>query len=206
MKKMFLALLSIAIMSTLFGCFFKSGEEKVINKEGVYPHELSESESNLLESLDLENDVNLISFKAPQKAKSLEARSYVLNKNGKWDMVSNLHIFSGVNDDSQSELEGIFSMLLNDDYSIDMHITSKGKFSQKGIPLEMKVEKLASSRGFLPEYKEIELNEEIPVAIMIYNNGTHMKSYTMDDFFLPSTFEGMDLVQAVTLTFTDEVD
>lgn len=179
---------------------------KEINKEGVYPYELSERESDLLESLDLKNDVNLILFKAPQKAKSLEARSYVLNKNGKWDMVSNLHIFSGGNDDSQSELEGIFSMLLKDDYSIEMHITSKGRFSQKGIPLEMEVENLASSRGFLPEYKEIELGKEIPIAIMIYDNGTSMRTYSMDDFFSPSTFEGMDLVQAVTLTFTEEVD
>lgn len=206
MKKLFALILSIAIMSTLFGCSFKSGEEKTINKEGVYPYELSERDTYLLESLDLENDVNLISFKAPQKAKSLEARSYVLNENGQWDMVSNLHILSEDNDDSQSELEGTFSMLLKDGYSIDMHITAKGKFSQKGSPLEIKIENLASSRGFLTEYEEIELNKEIPVAIMIYDNGTSMKTYNMDDFYSPSTFEGMDLVQAITLTFTEKAD
>lgn len=61
---------------------------------------------------------------------------------------------------------------------------------------------MVSFRGFLTEFEEVELNKEIPVPIMIYDNGTSMKTYCMDDFFFTSTFESVDLVQAVTLTFT----
>ena len=205
MKRLFTVILSVLIMIVLFGCSPRLGENERINKEGVYPYPLSESDTYLLESLDLEKNVNRISFKAPQAAKSLKVQSYVLDENGKWDTISELHILSGNNDNSQSELEGTFSMLLKDDYSIDMHITAKGRFSQKGSPLDIESEFLASSRGFLTEYEEIELNKEIPVTIMIYDNGS-INPYSMDDFFTPSTFEGMDLVQAVTLTFTGKVD
>ena len=87
-----------------------------------------------------------------------------------------------------------------------MHITAKGRFSQKDSPLDMESQFLASSKGFLTEFEEIKLNKEIPVVIMIYDSGTSMKTYSMDDFFSTSIFESVDLVQAVTLTFTDKVD
>jgi hypothetical protein len=49
----------------------------------------------------------------------------------------------------------------------------------------------------------IEINKEIPIAIMIYDTGVMMRAYSLEDFFSPSRFEKMNLVQAVTLTFTD---
>ena len=56
--------------------------------------------------------------------------------------------------------------------------------------------------GFLEEFREMELDEEAPVAVMAYDSGTRMRSFSTEDYFEPSKFEGIDLVQAVTLEFT----
>lgn len=39
---------------------------------------------------------------------------------------------------------------------------------------------------------------------MAYSSGTTMKSYSLQDYFEPLKFSGMDLVQVVTMTFSDE--
>ncbi|MFA9381975.1 MAG: hypothetical protein ACERKO_13050, partial [Acetanaerobacterium sp.] len=46
------------------------------------PYELSESDTYLLQSLGLDKDTNIISFKAPERVKSLEATAYVFGDNG----------------------------------------------------------------------------------------------------------------------------
>jgi len=63
---------------------------------------------------------------------------------------------------------------------------------------------MASYKAYLPESQEIELNMEIPVAILVYDSGTTMRSYAPEQYFTPEDFEGMDLVQAVTLRFSDK--
>jgi|GEM_PF-6146538 len=63
---------------------------------------------------------------------------------------------------------------------------------------------VASAYRFLQEHREIELDKEIPVAVLAYSffdEGTSMRSFGPDDCFRPSVFEGMDLVRAVTLVF-----
>lgn len=204
MKKIYTIILSIIIMIGFSGCSNKEEMDKTINKEGVSPYKLSESDKYLLQSLDLEKDVNLISFKAPKMAKSLKVKSYILDNNGEWDNISNIHVLSGDNANSEFKLEGTFAMLIKEGYSIDMHITTMGRASQKGNPLDIESEFMSSSRGYLTDFEEIELNKEIPVAIVMYDSGTSMSTYSMDDFFSPYIFADIDIVQAVTLIFTDE--
>ncbi|MFJ7667000.1 hypothetical protein ACIQXI_07820 [Lysinibacillus sp. NPDC097195] len=95
-------------------------------------------------------------------------------------------------------------MKLKDNYAIDFNINTTAMVSYKTDIQDVDYEILASSKVYLTEFQKIEINQEIPVAIMIYNSRSSMKSFAMEDFFSPSRFEDMDLVQAVTLTFTDE--
>ena len=81
---------------------------------------------------------------------------------------------------------------------------SGGRSSYKTEEIFLESDVIASSVGFLDESQEIQLNEEIPVAVMAYDSKTGMKNFTLQDFFDPSAFEGLDLVQAVTLMFSDE--
>lgn len=62
---------------------------------------------------------------------------------------------------------------------------------------------MASAIGFLQEFQKIEINQEIPVALMVYDSGPRLESYSLNDYFEPSKFDGMDFVQVVTLNFTD---
>lgn len=70
--------------------------------------------------------------------------------------------------------------------------------------VELEREPVISSWKFLRESKEIQLEKEIPVAIMAYDSGSSMRSYSPEDYFEPSVFQGLDLVQAVTFTFSSE--
>ncbi|MDE6220383.1 MAG: hypothetical protein K2G51_08170, partial [Lachnospiraceae bacterium] len=63
---------------------------------------------------------------------------------------------------------------------------------------------VGSTRSFLDSFQDIALNTEIPIAVMVYDSGTRMQSYTPQDYFEPSKFEEMDLVQVVTLEFSDQ--
>ena len=59
-----------------------------------------------------------------------------------------------------------------------------------------------SMNVFLTEFQEMELDGEIPVALLLRDSGTGIRSHSLAHYYDPSAFEGMDLVQAVTLTFT----
>ncbi|HIT65474.1 MAG TPA: hypothetical protein IAC37_13725 [Candidatus Ventrimonas merdavium] len=87
---------------------------------------------------------------------------------------------------------------------MDFHIScaGQGSFSTEEITLEETP--LGSTKSYLEEFLSIGLNQEIPVAVMVYDSGTEMKSYTPQDYFEPSVFQGMDLVQVVTVLFSEK--
>lgn len=203
MKKFFAIVLTITMIMTVSACSNDTGAAKLLDKEGVAPYELSENDTYLLQSLALEGDVNIISFKAPNTAKTLKTDVYVLEDNGIWNNVGGGQVLLGQDAAPDARLEGTFAMLLKDDYAIDMHINTMGRSSYQTEKLDVDYEIIASQKGFLTDFQKIELDKEIPVAMMIYDSGTSMRTYSMDSFFTPSEFEGIDLVQVVTLTFTD---
>ncbi len=206
MKK-FCALLLMMIMAiVLSACTNNAGEPKSLSKEGVVPYKVSESDTYLLDSLGIKMDTNIVSFKAPKTARGLNINAYILNDDGTWKDAGGLGISLGQDADADERLEGTFAMLLKDNYAIDFNINTNGRSSFKTGALDVDFEMMASAKGFLTEFQKIEMNKEIPVALMIYDGGNSMRTYEMEDFFSPSKFEGMDLVQAVTLTFTDETD
>lgn len=64
---------------------------------------------------------------------------------------------------------------------------------------------VAFTRTFLSRREKIVLNREIPVALLVYDQEGSMSGHALKDYFAPETeFEGMSLVQAVTLTFSDQ--
>lgn len=206
MRKFFTLFSVIILTFVLSACSNNSENEKILSKEGVAPYELSESDTYLLESLGLSMDANIISFKAPKTAKSLEVNVYVLNDDNTWNVTSGGLISLGQDADPDERLEGTFTMLLKDNYAIDFNINTKARASFNAPAMDVDFENMASLRGFLTDFQKIEINKEIPVALMIYDSGTSMRSHEVEDFFTPSIFEDLDLIQAITLTFTDGFD
>ncbi|WP_041445124.1 hypothetical protein [Syntrophobotulus glycolicus] len=204
MKKL-LFLIIIALFSLSLGaCANKTENNGPLSKEGIAPYELTEKETYLLDSFGLRNESQIIEFSAPDEAITLSVNVYCLGDDGKWNNTDGGAISIGKEREPVENLKGIFTMALREDYVIDFIINSSGKASYKTKKITLETEAIASVKAFLEEFQVIELNKEIPVALMVYDSGTTMRSYSVQDYFEPAKFEDMDLVQALTLTFSDK--
>lgn len=206
MKKFFALFLMMVVTIVLSACSNNAGELKSLSKEGIAPYKFSKNETYVLELLGIKMDTNFVTFKAPKTARGLNVNAYILNDDGTWKDIGGLGVSLGQDADADERLEGTLAMLLKENYAIDFNIHTKARSSFKTGALDVDFETMAFARAFLTDFQKIELNKEIPVALMVYDDGNSMRSYELEDFFSPSVFEGMDLVQVVTLTFTDETD
>lgn len=204
MKRLIAAVLLLSMIVTLAACSRGSDLPKTLAKEGIAPYELSDSEKYILQSFDMYRTSQIISFHAPKEAISLNVNVYRLEDNGKWSKIDGGGISIGTDRKPIDQLTGTFAMQLKENYSIDFHINAGGVASYKTDEILLDSEIIASVKSFLQEFQTIEMNTEIPVALMVYDSGAAMDSYSLQDYFEPSKFDGMDLVQVVTLKFSDK--
>lgn len=187
----------------LAGCAAERGETHgALPKAGVAPYELSEDQQLLLASLGMADTARLISFSAPKEAVTVEVNAYRLAPSGTWETAGNGAMSIGTEREPSSPFAGTVALILGENYSIDFHINCMGQGSFSSEEIALDEEPVGSTQGYLEEFQEIGLNQEIPVAVLVYDSGTSMRSYTPEDYFEPSVFEGMDLVQAVTVSFS----
>jgi len=175
----------------------------------VSPYKMTDKEINLLQSLGLEN-YGLVTFHAPEGAVSLYFDLYQLNENNHWEKKSSGGILPGLpKDDTDTNFEGIFSVVRQIDYSYEFYINSLGIGGYRATPLETAPTNLAYFTSFLSEEETITLNEEIPVALMVYDseNSFYSPDHNLENYFNPEKLADKDIVFAVVLTFYDhEVD
>lgn len=214
MKKTLVIILTIILLIVSSSCTKDSNVEKIEDEIGIKPYTLSQENIELLKVLNLEESSNILSFKVPKSVKYIKARIYILEENGIWKKVDELSKEIKNEHLNKDNIEGAFSMIINDvdtkemtiqigssihsiirdeeDYRIDNSI------SEEGFVLDT-----IQINRFLEDFQRIELNDEIPVAIMVENTGSDIISYSMKSFFDTANFEEIDYVQAVTLTFAD---
>lgn len=203
-KRLFSLTLVFAIAITLIACSIKADTPEFLAKEGIIPYELSESEKYILQSFGMEGNSQIISFHAPKEAITLNVNVYKLENGVSWSSIGGGAVSIGTEREPVEQLTGTFTMQLKENYAIDFNINASGRASYKTDDIILDTETMASTKSFLQEFQKIQINKEIPVALMVYDNGTSMKSYSLQDYFAPSKFDGMDLVQVVTVTFTDK--
>lgn len=219
MKKRILVLLILSLIMAA-GCGNKDSNntdntraiEEVENEIGVRPYNLSDENMDLLKVLNLEEKANILSFKAPRTTKNIKANICILEEGRTWKVIDRLsmkiedkHFY--YNDDV---LKGTFSMIISDVNTKEMNINigpsilslmrDRGEYRMYS---DMYKGNFVSSSIFLEDFKKIELNKEIPVAIMVKNIGGEISSYNINSFFDTAKFEDMDYVEAVTLIFED---
>jgi hypothetical protein len=204
MKRLISAGLLFIIIVTLTACSGKADSPKLLTKEGIAPYELSESENYILQSFGMGGTSQIISFNAPKEAISLNVNVYRLEAGEKWGNIGGGAISIGADRKPTDQLTGTFTMQLRENHAIDFNINASGRASYKTDEILLESKALASVKGFLQEFQTIAINTETPVALMVYDSGTSMRSYSLQDYFEPSKFEGMDLVQVVTLEFSDK--
>lgn len=173
-------------------------------QEGIYPYELSESEENILHKFGMKDNSRIISFNAPLEAITMYVNVYSLDQNHTWTTIGGSGISIGKERLPVDQLIGNFSMIIREDYSIDCFIDCGSLVSFKAHKQKVENEIKTWSRLFLSEHKDIILGQEIPIAMMVNSSTNHMYKYTLDDYFEPSRFSNMELVQVVTITFTED--
>jgi len=183
----------------LGACTNMSSSHFTLSKEGIAPYELSESEKYILESFAIDDTSQILAFKAPKEAKSLQVNIYRLDDKGKWSNTG-----GGGVPLNPEQLSGTFTIHLKEDYGIDFNINTDGLASIKTEGVSLESESTSWTQGFLEEFQNIEMNKEIPVAFKVVDSGPSMEGYSLQDYFKPSGFKGMDLVQFVTIEFSDE--
>lgn len=204
MKQMILIGVLMSLALSIGGCSNNTDLSTQLKKEGIAPVELNERDHNLLQSFDLVSHSQILAFKAPKEATTLMINTYFLNKDGEWVLdLGSGGISIGPDRKPTETLQGTFTMTVKEDYSIDYHINSAGGYSMTK-ELDSDLEFNISAKQFLTNFQEIKLNEEIPVAIMAYSSGGSMRSFDLNTYYEPDVFKGIDVVQAVTLTFTDK--
>ncbi len=152
----------------------------------------------------MEDNTQILSFHAPKEAISMHVNIYRLENGENWSNIGGGTISIGAEREPSDQLTGIFTMQLKKDYAIDFNITSNGRASYSTDSILLDTEITVSAKKFLMNFQEIEINKEIPVALMVYDSGKSMESHSLKEYFEPSRFAGMDLVQIVTLTFSDK--
>lgn len=203
-KRVFSLILILAIAMVLVACSNKTDLPKFLTKEGIIPYELSEGEKYILQSFGMEDNSQIISFRTPKEAVTLNVNVYRLEGSKNWNSIGGGAISIGTDREPIEQLAGTFTMQLKENYTIDFNINASGRASYKTNEIILDAEIMASTKEFLQEFQKIEINKEIPVALMVYDSGTSMGSCSLQDYFDPFKFNGMDLVQVVTLTFTDK--
>ena len=202
MKKILAGIVVFGLLAGFRAC---AGKDSLMNKkEIITPYVLSEKEQHLLEAFGMADNSQILSFCTPEEAVAVKASVYQLKKDFSWEEIGNGALYLDTMNESGEQANGTFAMEIREDRSMDFHINFAGQISFSVKDTEPGQEYVASTKGFLKEAQKIELNKEIPVAIMIYDNGTEMETCTVQDYFTPEKFKNMDLVQAVTLEFLDK--
>lgn len=174
----------------------------VLDREGIAPYQLSEESQNLLQYLNLSDNSLILSFNGPAEAAVLEINVCRLHGEG-WESVGGGAISLSEERDVAAQLDGILAMTMEENYAISFNVVLDGaSYSFVSDELAPGEEILASTKKFLPEFQEIELGKEIPVALLVYADGRGMRNHSLQEYFEPQNFAGMELVQVVTLTFT----
>ena len=86
-KKTFLLIITIIIAIALVACSNKIGSTKFLEKEGIKPYKLSQSEEYILQTFGMEGNSQIISFHAPKEAITLRVNVYRLEDNKKWSNI-----------------------------------------------------------------------------------------------------------------------
>lgn len=203
MKRIFSLALILIILVALTACSNSADHSKHLKKEGIAPYSLSEGEKYVLQAFGMDGNSQIISYKAPKEAISLDVNVYKLEGES-WSNVGGTGISIGEDRQIAEQLIGTFTMQLKENFAIGFNINASGRISFKTDEITVDNEPVISTRSFLQEFAKIEINKEIPIALMIYDSGMSMESYSLNDYFEPSKFDGMDLVQIVTLAFCDK--
>lgn len=203
MKRGFFVLLSILIM-TLCGCAAEETRSELPTEDRIEPYILSEEQEQILGAFGMENTARLFSFQASETTAAVTVRVYRLTEENTWMRIGEGQMSLEGEYASDTPLSGTIALEMQEQYVLDLHINAAGSlaFSSEEIILEEEPDfHIAKSPE---EPLDIEQNQETPIAILAYGGEGGIPAYTLEDYEHPEILEGVALVQAVTVEFTEQ--
>lgn len=166
--------------------------------------DLTESTQDVLEAFGMAGTASLLSFQGPEEAITLRLRVHHLGEDGAWEEADTWGTSIGEERTPVDRLSGTLAIQLQEDGSLGFHIRSGGGLAScQTEPIGL--EPAASARCFLTESRDLPLNQEVPVALLLYGvDGDGIPVCSLEDFADPSRLAGLELVQAVTVECTDQ--
>ena len=172
-------------------------------KPEIAPYAFTEETQSVLEIFGMADTAALFTFQGPEEAITLRLRVETLGEDGTWreDDVGGTSI--GEDRTPEERLSGALALELREDRGLDFHIRSGGLAAYRTEAPALETEPTASAWVFLPESRDLPLNEKVPVALLLWSGGA-LPACSLEDYWDPSRLAGLDLVQAVTVEFTDQ--
>lgn len=201
MKTRFAALV-FALITLLAFCLLFSACASQPDFTGLEPYPMSQQEHDLLDAFGMTDSARIFRFRAPEEAISLAVHVYRLSPEGEWSEVDGGGISIGPDRKPVDQLDGTFAMQMREDYAINFRLNCAGQAAYQTQPIALDKEPVISTKVFLDSREEIQLDQEIPVALMAYSAGNALEGISLSGFFDPQSFRDMALVQAVTLEFS----
>lgn len=175
-------------------------------KEGIEPYHFSNHEREILTLLN--DNSALLRIKAPKEARHLSVHIHTLKDDGTWDTsTTDNDMFWGEDMTSSELFEVVYALTRKDDFSIAMRcryqtgaITCFSEIPDPEVPFDHKI----ATSAFLSEFETIELDQEIPIAILALNEDNELSTPTLSGYFDTSQLANCDFVQIVTMTFSDD--
>ena len=196
MRRHFLPGLLAAALLFLPGCSGAAADASI-------SPDLTESTQDVLEAFGMAGTASLLSFQGPEEAITLRLRVHHLGEDGAWEEDNAWGTSIGEDRTPVDRLSGTLAIQLREDGSLGFHIRSGGLASCQTEPIGL--EPVASARCFLTESRDLPLNQEVPVALLLYGvDGDGIPVCSLEDFADPSRLAGLELVQAVTVECTDQ--
>ena len=171
----------------------------------VEPYALSEEGQFLLHAFQMDGSASILSVQVPEGARSLSITFYQRKEDGTRQVLQS----SGQNDAGGEAASfpdtGTITLEKQEDGGVDCHLLlgSLVSFSIDG-PAAGLNGMTAKAAAFLEGPQEAALETEVPLAVFVYDDGTQLPAFGTESFFDPSIFDGMALVQAVTLKFSGQ--
>ena len=170
-------------------------EEKIILQEYDY----TEEESELLDLLAF--DFYIATYHRTAEVNGIYLNLYQL-KDGVWEDIGSMG--AGVFDDTEA-LDGKLAVQLQEDDAVWLSVQSDDGSNVLSKLEELKIDIADKKRSevSLHESQEIALNEETVIRIIAVDEKQRIEM-ELNDFYETKKFEDLDLVLAVTVTFSDQ--
>lgn len=204
MKKIAVFLLAFMLLLPLSACGDFSAASQADEKEGLRPYEFTDEDKDLLGALGLDDSAMLFSFQVPAATKKITLHYKLLQEDGTWMSFGKCEIDAAEEMIPDVQLEGTAAVVTEMGSDLSLHLTTPSRGSSL-MPRDDPGFSGSIERSALASFQEIEMGREIPLVIITYEEGDDVTPFTVADYFDPAVFADADAVQAVTLTFSDEV-